>query len=388
MPIVLVTGATDGIGRETARELVRRGANVIVHGRSAAKANAVRAELEGIVRGSALEPVLGDFSKLASVRAMGEALAARPERIDVLLNNAGVFLNDRETTEDGFEATFAVNHLAPFLLTHLLLPRLSDGQPARIVNVSSVAHSRGSIDLRKIGSADGFEPYRAYATSKLANVLFTVELARRIGPGPLVVNALHPGVVSTKLLTEGFRMRGSDSLAEGAATSVALALAPELASVTGRYFAGGPAPVLRPGRVVRRCRPLRQGGEHGRARARRRSRSPLLRSELRDARSGHRGLWMRMRSTTATTPRTDSASATARFRCSPSATVPPRVTSPRCTMTSSSPASIVGSAVRRRTMLWRTRSSRVSGGCEGGDASPRSSPRPMPSTPRAQPSST
>jgi NAD(P)-dependent dehydrogenase (short-subunit alcohol dehydrogenase family) len=236
-PLVLVTGATDGIGRETARALVRRGARVIVHGRSAAKVEATCEELEQIAKGGAAAPVLGDFAKLASVRAMGAELAARAERIDVLLHNAGVFLNERVETEDGFEATFAINHLAPFVLTHALLPRLSDGAHARIVNVSSIAHARGAIDVDRLGSLDGFEPYGAYAASKLANVLFTVELARRLGSGAVTVNALHPGVVSTKLLTEGFKMRGRDSLADGARTSVMLALAPELAGVTGRYFA-------------------------------------------------------------------------------------------------------------------------------------------------------
>jgi retinol dehydrogenase 14 len=237
MPIVLVTGATDGIGRETARELVRRGAKVIVHGRSREKAETVRRELEAIAEGSTLPVVIGDFAKLASARALGEELAGRPERIDVLLNNAGVYMNDLVATEDGFEATFAVNHVAPFVLTHALLRKLRDGEPARIVNVSSIAHTRGGLDMNALGSTEDFEPYRAYAASKLANVLFTVELARRLGPGPVTVNALHPGVVSTKLLTEGFKMRGNDSLSEGAATSVHLALAPELARVTGKYFA-------------------------------------------------------------------------------------------------------------------------------------------------------
>lgn len=236
-PLVLVTGATDGIGRETARELVRRGARVLLHGRNAAKVEATRAELEDLAKGSTVAPALGDLASLASVRRLGEELLARPERIDVLLNNAGVFMNDSVATEDGFEATFAINHLAPFLLTHALLPKMRDGAPVRIVNVSSIAHARGAIDLAQLGARDGFEPYRAYAASKLANVLFTVELAKRLGEGTITVNALHPGVVSTKLLTEGFKMKGRDSLAEGSATSVKLALDPSLASVTGRYFA-------------------------------------------------------------------------------------------------------------------------------------------------------
>jgi NAD(P)-dependent dehydrogenase (short-subunit alcohol dehydrogenase family) len=238
MPTVLVTGATDGIGRATATELVRRGARVIVHGRSEQKVATVVADLERIGGVPMPAPLVCDLASLADVRRMGEAAAARPEPLDVLLNNAGVFMNEAKTSADGYEMTFAVNHLAPFLLTHLLLTRLRATPGSRVVNVSSVAHGRGAIDLDDLGGTRRFEPYRAYAASKLANVLFTVELARRLGAGPPTVNALHPGVVSTKLLTEGFGMNGSDSLADGAATSVELALsqAPTVAGVTGRYF--------------------------------------------------------------------------------------------------------------------------------------------------------
>lgn len=247
MPTVLVTGATDGIGRETARELVRRGATVIVHGRRAAKAKEVAAELAGSARAGVTipEPVLGDFASLADVRRMAKELVERGDRVDVLVNNAGLYTSELQTSRDGFEMTFAVNHLAPFLLTHLLLPRLRESATPRIVNVSSMTHSSGTIDLESLGSTKRFEPYAAYAASKLANVLFTVELARRLRPG-LPVNALHPGVVSTKLLTEGFGMRGGASVAEGAATSVRLALAPELATVTGRYFASGKEAAMAP----------------------------------------------------------------------------------------------------------------------------------------------
>ena len=246
MTTVLVTGATDGIGRETAHELARRGARVIVHGRNREKAEAVARELEGIAEGSAAAPLVGDLSSLEEVRRVAEEALARGERVDVLLNNAGVYMNEPQVSRDGFEMTFAVNHLAPFLLTHLLLPMLRDGAPARVVNVSSIAHTRGAIDVGRLGDVERFDPYRAYADSKLANVLFTVELARRLGPGPVTVNALHPGVVSTKLLTEGFGFHGKDSLAEGAATSVQLALSPEVAEVTGRYFAASKEATMAP----------------------------------------------------------------------------------------------------------------------------------------------
>ncbi|TNF37684.1 MAG: SDR family oxidoreductase [Deltaproteobacteria bacterium] len=237
MATILVTGATDGIGLETARQLARRGHHLILHGRRVERLEAAR---EAVVReadGTPVETVRGDLGELASVRALGEEVAARWSRLDVLVNNAGVFRNERETTADGFEATFAVNHLAPFLLTHLLLERLAASGAGRVVNVSSIAHTRGKIAFDDLMGEADFNGYRAYAQSKLANVLFTLELARRLGPEPAVtVNALHPGVVSTKLLIDGFGMQGNDTVEEGAETSVFLATAPELAAVTGRYF--------------------------------------------------------------------------------------------------------------------------------------------------------
>jgi NAD(P)-dependent dehydrogenase (short-subunit alcohol dehydrogenase family) len=241
--VVVVTGATDGIGRETARELVRRGARVVVHGRKPDRIAETVAELESIAGRPQPPPVAGNFMSLADVRAIGADLSARPHPIHVLVNNAGVFMNERDLSADGFELTMAVNHYAPFLLTHLLLPSLRasgrPGAPARIVNVSSVAHLRGRIDLADLDFTRGFSGYGSYAASKLANVLFTVELARRLeGLGaPVVTNALHPGVVGTKLLREGFGTSGSESLEEGAATSVMLALDPAGAEVSGRYFA-------------------------------------------------------------------------------------------------------------------------------------------------------
>jgi NAD(P)-dependent dehydrogenase (short-subunit alcohol dehydrogenase family) len=249
-PVVLVTGATDGIGRETAIELARRGARVIVHGRSAAKAEATRAAVEQTRAGAGLEPVVADLASLAEARGIAATLDARGASIDVLLNNAGVFMKSRESSRDGHEVTFAVNHLAPFALTHALLAAKSGASLRRVVNVSSIAHSRGRVDLDDLGfERRGFDAYATYAASKLANVLFTVELARRLAARGVTVNALHPGVVSTKLLTQGFGMRGSDSLAEGAATSVRLALDEDVASVTGGYFAAEkPANVAPAGR--------------------------------------------------------------------------------------------------------------------------------------------
>lgn len=238
-PLILVTGATDGIGRETARELTRRGATVLVHGRNAERAAAVVTELRGL-GGAPPEPVVADLSSLAGVRAMATELAARAHQPEVLLHNAGVYMKRREISVDGFEMTLAVNHLAPFLLTHLLLASEAGERVRRIVNVSSMAHNRGRIDLEDVELLRApFNSYASYASSKLANVLFTVELARRLAGRGIVVNALHPGVSSTKLLTEGFEMEGSDSLADAAATSVLLCMDPGLNAATGGYYVRG-----------------------------------------------------------------------------------------------------------------------------------------------------
>jgi len=236
-PRVLVTGATDGIGKETALELARRGAHVVAHGRDAKKLAATVSALREI-DAETPEPVRADFASLEEVRQMAKALEARGERLTVLLNNAGVFVRRRERSRDGFELTFAVNHLAPFLLTHLVVASPAGSALERIVNVSSMAHGSGSIDLRDPdGSKAGKTGYDAYASSKLANVLFSVELAKRLRARRIDVNSLHPGVVSTNLLRAGFGGGGPDSLEEGAATSVFLALDPSVRGVTGKYFA-------------------------------------------------------------------------------------------------------------------------------------------------------
>lgn len=234
--VILVTGATDGIGRQTALELLRRGARVLVHGRNAAKAAAVAQALTLESGSSAVSPVDGDLSSMADVRRLAENVAASTDRLDVLVNNAGVFLHERQLTVDGFETTFAVNHLATFLLTHLLLPKLRQSAQGRIVTVSSIAHSRGRIEFDDLNSERYFHGYTAYATSKLANVLFAYEMARRLRNSAITSNVLHPGVITTKLLKSGFGSTGA-SLAQGAATSVKLALDEGLSTTSGKYFA-------------------------------------------------------------------------------------------------------------------------------------------------------
>lgn len=238
MPTILITGATDGIGRQTALQLAANGADLIVHGRSAAKLERLVDELGQVPGHREIAALRADLGDLEQVRALASEVLERFDRLDVLLNNAGVYMNEFVATPQGHEATWAINVLAPTLLTHLLLPRLRESQDGgRVVNVSSIAHNRGSANWDQVDSPRAFDPYAAYARSKLALTMLTVELARRVGERPLLVS-LHPGVVSTKLLTEGFGMQGPDSLRAGAATSIHLATAPisQLQKHQGGYF--------------------------------------------------------------------------------------------------------------------------------------------------------
>lgn len=224
---IFITGATDGIGRQTALDLAKPGVHLAIHGRNAKRIAEVQKLAEK--KGATSSGHAADFASLDDVRRMAKDV---PE-IDVLIANAGVFMNDRVVTKDGFETTFQVNHLSHFLLVHLLLPKIAE----RIVVVSSMAHGSARLDWNNLQGERHFDGYGAYALSKLCNVLFTIELARRLGDKP-TVNALHPGVVTTKLLTEGFGSRGPDSHEEGAATSVYLATStsPSVAGKTGGYY--------------------------------------------------------------------------------------------------------------------------------------------------------
>lgn len=232
---ILVTGATDGIGKQTALELARRGHPVVVHGRSAEKVGAAVRELQEQVSGGSFAAATADLSSLAQTRALGERLLAEGKPFYALINNAGVFMNDRVLTAEGHETTVAVNHLAPFVLTLTLLPLLGTQGESRVVNVSSIAHSRGKVPTGNMTFENSFDGYGAYAASKLMNVLFTVELAKRGLARNVSSHALHPGVITTKLLATGFNSTGA-SLAKGAETSVFAATSPSLNGKTGLYL--------------------------------------------------------------------------------------------------------------------------------------------------------
>jgi retinol dehydrogenase 14 len=241
-PVVLITGSTDGIGKQTARLLATLGAHVIVHGRSRERVDATVALIEQESREAArlrkeepspVEGVVADFSSLRAVRAMATQFMHRP--IDVLVNNAGLYRREREVSLDGFELTLAVNYLAPLVLTHMLLPSLLRSGRGRVINVSSIAHVRCRLEWENLQSEIEYDDYQAYATSKLGLVLMAGELGRRITNG-ITINSMHPGVVSTKLLKEGFGIDGDEKIETAASMIGYLALSRDVAKVTGKYF--------------------------------------------------------------------------------------------------------------------------------------------------------
>ncbi|AYO86280.1 SDR family oxidoreductase [Methylobacterium brachiatum] len=247
--VCLVTGATNGIGYETALGLARRGARVAIVGRDPEKTQASAERIRAAVPGAVVDPHVADLSAQAEIRRLAASLRATYPRLDVLVNNAGAIFDRRELTVDGIERTWALDHLGYVLLTLELLDTLkasaAAGAKPRIVNVASAAHYRGHIDFSDIEGARRYGAMRAYAQAKLGNVLFTYALARRVKADGITVNALHPGVVKTGFakntggafgavwsLMRPFLIRPD----KGAATSLHVATAPELDGVTGRYF--------------------------------------------------------------------------------------------------------------------------------------------------------
>jgi len=233
METIFVTGSTDGIGLETALELASRGHAVVLYGRSEEKVQRARDVIQQAAPDAVLHTAHADLADLAALALMAQDLAARLPKLDVLINNAGVYMTERRISKAGFEMTLAVNYLAHFLLTVLLLPLLKKSPDPRVVTVSSIAHTRGRIDFDNMNGERHFDAYHAYANSKLACTLFANELARR--EPWLVSNSLHPGVIDTKLLRTGFDATG-DSVAVGARTSVYLATSPDVKGISGKYF--------------------------------------------------------------------------------------------------------------------------------------------------------
>ncbi len=241
----LVTGATAGIGLATARELARRGARVIGVGRSPERSAEAARQIREQTGTSAVEYLVADLSAQVEIRKLADLVKAATGRLDVLVNNAGLIRLEREVTVDGLEMILALNHLAYFLLTNLLLDTLKASAPARIVSVSSAAHKGCKINFDDLQGETKFSPWRAYKQSKLANILFTRELARRLEGTGVTANALHPGFVRTQIFrAEGFQgwllRRAAELFAvtpeEGAQTSLYLAASPDVEGQTGQYF--------------------------------------------------------------------------------------------------------------------------------------------------------
>ena len=243
--ICMVTGANDGIGKATALGLAILGATVVMVCRSREQGEAALAEIRRKSGNDYISLLLADLASQDSIRDLAENLKAQPGTLHVLINNAGIISRQRLVTVDGLETQFAVNHLAPFLLTNLLLEVLKSSAPARIVTVASDMHRGANIDFDDLQSERSYRPTQVYSETKLANVLFTYELARRLQGTKVTANCLHPGMVATKLLADGIgipralmsttRLMGS-SPEKGAKTSIYLATSPALEGVSGKYF--------------------------------------------------------------------------------------------------------------------------------------------------------
>lgn len=196
---VVVTGATSGIGKATATALALRGARLILICRDKKRGEETRREITELTGNESIEVLIANLGSQRSIRQVAAQINARYEKIHLLINNAGTVINPRRLTPDGIEETFAVNHLAPFLLTNLLLEKLRAGAPSRVVNLTSGLHPYGTINFADLNQQDGYKPFRAYNQAKLGNVLFTYELARRLEGSGVTTNAVHPGVVRTNL---------------------------------------------------------------------------------------------------------------------------------------------------------------------------------------------
>ena len=242
---ILITGATGGIGLAAAEALAARGANLAIVGRSKARTRIASARIRAAARGATVATFIADLSSQASVRRLAAEVLARYPKLDVLVNNAGAMHGTRQLTKDGIELTWAVNHLAPFLLSKLLLQRLKESAPARIITTASQAHQGAHIPFDDLNAERSYRGFGRYCETKLANILFTIELARRLDGTGVTANCFHPGLVATGfnrnnglLMNLGMTILRpvARSPEKGAETLVWLATAPHVANVSGAYF--------------------------------------------------------------------------------------------------------------------------------------------------------
>jgi NAD(P)-dependent dehydrogenase (short-subunit alcohol dehydrogenase family) len=243
---VVATGATSGIGAIAVVELARMGARIVFIARDPERAEATRAKLEAVAPGRGNSAHIADLSRIADTRRVGDEIAASEARIDVLINNAGAIFSDRRVTAEGLEMTFALNHMAYFTLTGCLRDRLVGSAPARVVSTASAAHYGAKLDFEDLQCARGYSAWKAYNRSKLANILFTRELAKRLAGTNVTANCLHPGIVASRFGDEAggwtarlfpFIKRFAISPAGGADTIIYLASSPDAAKASGEYFA-------------------------------------------------------------------------------------------------------------------------------------------------------
>jgi NAD(P)-dependent dehydrogenase (short-subunit alcohol dehydrogenase family) len=245
---VLITGATAGIGLETAKVLAKKGANVYIVARNSDKAKMALEEIKSYSGNNNVDFFIADLSSQKEVRRLAAEVNAKLKTLEVLINNAGAAFQSFKYSEDNIELTFATNHLSYFLLTNLLLDLIKKSAPARIINVASDSHYRGKLDFGDLNMTKNFNGLRAYERSKLGNVLFTLELAERLQGSGVTVNALHPGRVKTDIGSKNsgllykmgwkfFKVFSSISIEKGAETSIFLADSAEVENVTGKYFA-------------------------------------------------------------------------------------------------------------------------------------------------------
>jgi NAD(P)-dependent dehydrogenase (short-subunit alcohol dehydrogenase family) len=233
---IMITGATDGLGKQTALQLANLGARIILHGRNLEKANRVAQEIRDLTSNPQVEVIIADLQSLKQVRSLADAVKQRTQELHVLINNAGIYLNQHHLSEDGYEMTFAVNHLAPFLLTNLLLDLLKQSAPSRIVIVSSVGHKFVYLNPMDLEGKRFFWSWVAYCRSKLLNILFTFELDRHLKGSGVTANAIHPGVIRATNLTKAARITWGITHEQGAQSIVHLAASPEVEGISGKYF--------------------------------------------------------------------------------------------------------------------------------------------------------